>query len=76
VSFSYILREREKKKKEKKKRKKRGYNRLYQAKKSSVTHVCTTFIDSKGNTSVLPLSSIIETCSKAETHPVIVTYPQ
>jgi hypothetical protein len=25
---------------------------------------------------VLPLSSIIETCSKAETHPVIVTYQQ
>lgn len=47
-----------------------GYNRLYQAKQSSVTHVCTTFIAGKRNTSVLPLSSIIETCSKAETHPV------
>jgi L-rhamnose mutarotase len=72
VSFlTYI---KKKKKKEKKRKEKRGYNRLYQAKQSSVTHVYSTFIDGKRNTSVLPLSSIIETCSNAETYPVVVTY--
>ncbi len=76
IKRSERRRTRRRRRKRERGRKEWGYNRLYQAKQSSVTHVCTTFINGKRNTSVLPLSSIIETCSKAETHPVIVTYQQ